>query len=190
MPHLAIDTTLVASQIVVALQSIASRNINPMQNVVVSVCGFRTETDTYNVIPNSVHLRGTVRTFEPEVQREVRSRINALVMGTANAYGAVAEVEHVSGPPALVNHECEADLAADVALQVCGVAHRDMEAKMAGEDFSEMLIERPGAYLFVGNGNSADLHNPCYDFNDEVIPFGCSWFVRMAEQRLSHMSIA
>lgn len=190
MPHLAIDTTLVASQIVVALQSIASRNINPMQNVVVSVCGFRTETDTYNVIPNSVHLRGTVRTFEPDVQRAVRSRINALAMATADAYGAVAEVEHISGPPALVNHEREADLAADVALEVCGVAHRDMEAKMAGEDFSEMLVERPGAYLFVGNGNSADLHNPLYDFNDEAIPFGCSWFVRMAEQRLSDISMA
>ena len=190
MPHVSIDTTLVASQIVVALQSIASRNINPMQNVFVSVCGFRTETDTYNVIPNSVHLCGTFKTFEPDVQREVRSRINALAISTADAYGAVAEVEHISGPPALVNHECEADLAADVALQVCGVAHRDMEAKMAGEDFSEMLVDCPGAYLSVGNGDSADLHNPCYDFNDEVIPFGCSWFVRMAEQRLSHMSMA
>ncbi len=190
MPHVTIDTTLVASQIVVALQSITSRNINPMANVVVSVCGFRTETDTYNVIPNSVHLRGTVRTFEPEVQREVRSRINALASGTAESYGAVAEVEHVSGPPALVNHEREADLAADVAYEVCGIVHRDIEAKMAGEDFSEMLVERPGAYLFVGNGSSADLHNPSYEFNDEVIPFGCSWFVSMAEQRLSHISKA
>ncbi len=120
----------------------------------------------------------------------MRSRINTLAMATADAYGAVAEVEHISGPPALVNHEREADLAADVALEVCGVAHRDMEAKMAGEDFSEMLVERPGAYLFVGNGNSADLHNPLYDFNDEAIPFGCSWFVRMAEQRLSDISMA
>ena len=181
MPHVAIDTTFVASNIVVAIQSIASRNINPMQNVVVSVCGFRTETDTYNVIPNSVHLRGTVRTFEPDVQREERSCINALAMGTADAYGAVAEVEHVSGPPALVNHEREADHAVDVSFQVCGVAHRDMEAKMAGEVFSEMLVERPGAYLFVGNDNSADLHDPFYEFNCEVTPCGCSWFVRMAE---------
>ena len=174
MPHVAIDTTFVASNIVVAIQSIASRNINPMQNVVVSVCGFRTETDTYNVIPNSVHLRGTVRTFEPDVQREVRSRVNALSIGIADAYGAVAEVEHVSGPPALVSHEREADHAADVSFQVCGVAHRDMEAKMAGEVFSEMLVERPGAYLFIGNDNSPDLHDPFYEFNDEVIPFGCS----------------
>lgn len=184
MPHKGVDTTLVAAQIVVALQSIASRNINPMENVVVSVCGFRTETDTYNVIPDSVHLRGTVRTFEPEVQRLVRARIDALSTATAVAYGAVAEVSHVSGPPALVNHEHEADLAAEAALAVSGVAHRDLEPTMGGEDFSEMLIERPGAYLFIGNGDSADLHNPSYEFNDEVIPAGCSWFVTMAEQRL------
>jgi amidohydrolase len=181
MPHKGVDTTLVASQIVVALQSIASRN---MDNVVVSVCGFRTETDTYNVIPDSAHLRGTVRTFEPEVQQLVRARIDALVTSTASGYGAVAEVSHISGPPALVNHEREADLAAEVALVVSGTAHRDLEPSMAGEDFSEMLLERPGAYLFVGNGESADLHSPSYEFNDEIIPAGCSWFVKMAEQRM------
>ncbi|MEX5600816.1 M20 aminoacylase family protein [Pseudophaeobacter sp. C1-32P7] len=184
MPHKSVDTTLVASQIVVALQSIASRNIDPIDNVVVSVCGFRTETDTYNVIPDSVHMRGTVRTFEPGVQKLVRARIDALATATATGYGAVAEVTHISGPPALVNHAREADLAAEVALEVSGVAHRDLKPIMGGEDFSEMLLERPGAYLFIGNGDSADLHNPSYEFNDEVIPFGCSWFVAMAERRM------
>ena len=184
MPHKGVDTTLVAAQIVVALQSIASRNVDPIENVVVSLCGFRTETDTYNVIPNSVHMRGTVRTFEPKIQNLTRSRIDALATATATAYGAEAEVSHLSGPPALVNHKCEADLAAEVALAVSGVAHRDLQPTMGGEDFSEMLLERPGAYLFVGNGNSADLHNPSYEFNDEVIPFGCSWFVTIAEQRM------
>ena len=184
MPHKSVDSTLVAAQIVVALQSIASRNINPLENIVVSVCGFRTETDTYNVIPNTVRLRGTVRTFEKNVQRFVRARIDALTKSTADGYGAVAEVTHVSGPPPLVNHEREADFAAEVALSVCGVAHRNFEPSMGGEDFSEMLLERPGAYLFVGNGDSADLHNPSYEFNDEVIPFGCSWFVTMAERRM------
>ena len=184
MPHKCVDSTLVAAQIVVALQSIASRNINPLENIVVSVCGFRTETDTYNVIPNTVRLRGTVRTFEKNVQRFVRARIDALTKSTADGYGAVAEVTHVSGPPPLVNHEREADFAAEVALSVCGVAHRNFEPSMGGEDFSEMLLERPGAYLFVGNGDSADLHNPSYEFNDEVIPFGCSWFVTMAERRM------
>ena len=184
MPHKGIDTTLVAAQIVVALQSIASRNVDPLKNVVVSVCGFRTETDTYNVIPDSVLLRGTVRTFEREVQQLVRARIDRLSMMTAEAYGAVAEVIHLSGPPALINHEHEAGLAAEAALAVSGVAHRDLDPTMGGEDFSEMLLERPGAYLFIGNGDSADLHNPAYEFNDEVIPVGCSWYVTMAEKRM------
>ena len=184
MPHKSVDSTLVAAQIVVALQSIASRNINPLENIVVSVCGFRTETDTYNVIPNTVRLRGTVRTFEKDVQSFVRARIDALTKSTADGYGAVAEVTHMSGPPPLVNHERQADFAAEIALSVCGVAHRNFEPSMGGEDFSEMLLERPGAYLFVGNGDSADLHNPSYEFNDEVIPFGCSWFVTMAERRM------
>lgn len=184
MPHKSVDSTLVAAQIVVALQSIASRNINPLENIVVSVCGFRTETDTYNVIPNTVRLRGTVRTFEKNVQSFVRARIDALTKSTADGYGAVAEVTHMSGPPPLVNHEREADFAAEIALSVCGVAHRNFEPSMGGEDFSEMLLERPGAYLFVGNGDSADLHNPSYEFNDDVIPVGCSWFVTMAERRM------
>lgn len=184
MPHKSVDSTLVAAQIVVALQSIASRNINPLENIVVSVCGFRTETDTYNVIPNTVRLRGTVRTFEKDVQRFVCARIDALTKSTADGYGAVAEVTHMSGPPPLVNHEREADFAAEIALSVCGVAHRNFEPSMGGEDFSEMLLERPGAYLFVGNGDSADLHNPSYEFNDDVIPVGCSWFVTMAERRM------
>jgi hippurate hydrolase len=184
MPHKGVDSTLVAAQIVVALQSIASRNINPLENIVVSVCGFRTETDTYNVIPNTVRLRGTVRTFEKNVQSFVRARIDALTKSTADGYGAVAEVTHMSGPPPLVNHEREADFAAEIARSVCGVAHRNFEPSMGGEDFSEMLLERPGAYLFVGNGDSADLHNPSYEFNDDVIPVGCSWFVTMAERSM------
>ena len=184
MPHKGVDTTLVAAQIVVALQSIVSRNIDPMDKVVVSVCGFRTETSTYNVIPDSAKLLGTVRTFDPEVQQQVRARIDALATATALGYGAVAEVIHISGPPPLVNHEHEADLAAEVAEAVSGVAHRDLDPIMAGEDFSEMLLERPGAYLFIGNGDSADLHNPSYEFNDEAMPAGCSWYVTMAERRL------
>lgn len=185
MPHKGVDTTLVAAQIVVALQSIVSRNINPMDKVVVSICGFRTETATYNVIPESAKLLGTVRTFDLIVQQEVRARIDALATATAAGYGAVAEVVHISGPPPLINHAREADMAAEVAQTVSGVVHRDLDPIVAGEDFSGMLLERRGAYLFVGNGESADLHNPSYEFNDEIIPAGCSWFVTMAERRLS-----
>jgi hippurate hydrolase len=184
MPHQGVDTTLVAAQIVVALQSIASRNIDPLKQVVVSVCGFRTETDTYNVIPDTVQMRGTVRTFEPEVQAQVRARIDRLATATAEAYGAVAEVVHVQGPPALVNHAEQAELAAQVAEAVSGKVYRDRPPTMGGEDFAEMLVARPGAYLFVGNGASADLHNPKYEFNDEAIPLGCSWYVEMAETRM------
>jgi amidohydrolase len=185
MPHKGVDTTLVASHIVVALQSIAARNVNPMKNVVVTVGGFRTETDTYNVIPDSVFMKGTVRSFEPEIQKQVRARIDQLAALTAQAFGATAEVRHISGPPPLVNHPRETELAADVAQAVAGHVDRDPEPIMGGEDFSEMLLERPGAYLFIGNGDSADLHNPAYDFNDEIIPAGCSWFVTMAETRLA-----
>ncbi len=184
MPHKGVDSTLVAAQIVVALQSIASRNVDPLKQVVVSVCGFRTETDTYNVIPDSVRLRGTVRTFEKEVQAAVQARIEKLAKSTAEAYGAEAQVSYIPGPPALVNHADEAERAAKVAEEVSGVVHRDIDPSMGGEDFSEMLVARPGAYLFVGNGNSADLHNPAYEFNDAAIPYGASWFVTMAETRM------
>jgi hippurate hydrolase len=184
MPHKGIDSTLVASQIVVALQSIASRNIDPLRQVVVSVCGFRTETDTYNVIPGSVRLRGTVRTFDPAVQKVVEARIERLARLTAESYGAEAEMTYTPGPPALINHAHEAELAAQVAEAVTGVVHRDLDPSMGGEDFAEMLVARPGAYLFVGNGDSADLHNPSYEFNDDAIPIGASWFVEMAETRM------
>jgi amidohydrolase len=184
MPHKGVNTTLVAAQIIVALQSIVSRNINPMDKVVVSVCGFRTETATYNVIPDSAKLLSTVRTFDPKTQQQVRARIDTLANATALAYGAEAKVIHMSGPPPLVNHEREADLAAEVAETISGVAHRDLDPIMASEDFPEMLLEHPGAYLSIGNVESADLHNPCYEFNDEIIPGGCSWFETMAERRL------
>ena len=184
MPQKGVDSTLVAAQIVVALQSIAARNIDPLKQVVVSVCGFRTDTDTYNVIPDMARLRGTVRTFEPEIQTEVKARIERLARATAEGYGAAVEVSYVPGPPALINHARQAELAAQIAEAVTGKVHRDIDPSMGGEDFAEMLVACPGAYLFVGNGNSADLHNPGYDFNDDAIPVGASWFVEMAESRM------
>ena len=184
MPHQGVDTTLVAAQIVVALQSIASRNVHPLRNVVVSVCALHTETDTFNVIPDTVQMRGTVRTYDKEVQVLVRDRIEALASATATGYGAVAEVDYFDGPPALVNHAQEADWAAEVALDVAGVAHRDIEPSMGGEDFAEMLEARPGCYLFIGNGDSAALHNPGYEFDDAAIPVGASWYAEMAAKRM------
>ena len=184
MPHQAIDTTLVAAQIVVALQSIAARNVHPLKSVVVSVCALHTETDTFNVIPGSVHMRGTVRTYDRDVQALVRDRIEALAGSTAAAFGAEAEVDYLAGPPALINHSREADFAAAVAQDVSGAVERDFDPSMGGEDFAEMLVERPGCYLFIGNGDSAALHNPGYDFNDAALPVGASWYAAMAEKRM------
>jgi hippurate hydrolase len=184
LPHLVIDTTLVTSHIVVALQSVASRSVDPLKTVVVSVCGMRSDTDTFNVIPDSVTLRGTVRYLEPEVQTLVRDRIIAITTATAEAYGAQAEVDYISRVGPTMNDPKSAAYAADVARAVTGDVKRDLDPVMPGEDFSDMLNLRPGAYLFIGNGDSADLHNPSYEFNDDLIPVGCSWFAEMAEQRM------
>ncbi|WP_322866047.1 M20 aminoacylase family protein [Aquicoccus sp. G2-2] len=184
MPQAAVDSTLVAAQIVVALQSIASRNVSPLKSVVVSVCGLRSGTDTYNVIPDEVFMRGTVRTYDKDVQELVRARIDALATATAAAYGATAQVSYTEGPPALINHVREAEFAAQAAEAVAGKVTREFDSSMGGEDFAEMLRAKPGCYVLIGNGDSAGLHNPGYEFNDEAIPFGASFYAEMAEKRM------
>jgi len=184
LPHQAVDTTLVASHVVVALHSIAARNIDPLKTVVMSICGMRSDSDTYNVIPDQISLRGTVRYLDPEVQDVVINRLTTLAENTARAYGAEATVNYTRCVPPTINKPEYAKYAADAASAVAGDVIRDQDPVMPGEDFSDMLTERPGAFLFIGNGDSADLHNPAYDFNDEIIPAGCSWFVEMAERRM------
>ncbi|SEQ38654.1 M20 aminoacylase family protein [Thalassovita taeanensis] len=183
-PHDAIDTTLVASHIVVALQSIASRNVDPLKQVVVSVCTFRTETDSYNVIPQTVLLRGTVRALDPDVRDLAEGRVMAIAGATAEAFGARAEVNYQRGYPVTVNTPENTEFAADVAEAVAGHVIRDVSPLMAGEDFSFMLEERPGAYMMLGNGDGAMVHHPEYNFNDEAIPAGCSWFAELVERRM------
>ena len=185
LPHLTVDTALAASHIVVALQSIASRNVDPLKTVVLSVGGLRSDTDTYNVIPDKVRLRGTVRYLDRPVQALVRQRLIAVAEATASAYGASAEVTYTERVAPTMNDPEAAGRAAEVARAVTGQVIRDMDPVMPGEDFSEMLARRPGAYLFIGNGDSADLHHPAYEFNDEAIPIGASWFAEMAERRLT-----
>lgn len=182
MPHKTVDTTLVASQIVVAVQSIASRNIDPLNTVVVSVCGIRSDSDTFNVIPDQITLRGTARYLDPMVQEQIIDRLTLLAENVADAFGATAEVNYMPGVPPTINGPETAQRAADAAFVVSGNVIRDQDPVMPGEDFAEMLAQRPGAYMFIGNGDSADLHNPAYEFNDEVIPVGCSWFAEMAER--------
>ncbi|MFY9211715.1 MAG: M20 aminoacylase family protein [Aestuariivita sp.] len=182
-PHLAVDTTLAASAIVMAVQSIASRNIDPLKTMVLSIGGLRSDTDTYNVIPDTVTLKGTARYLDPEVQTMLIDRLTAIAETTAAAYGAVAEVNYSKRVGPTINDPVAAARAAAVAKSVSGDVIRDMDPVMPGEDFSDMLAQRPGAYLFIGNGDSADLHHPAYVFNDEIIAVGASWYAEMAEQR-------
>jgi amidohydrolase len=183
-PHDCIDSTLVASHIVIALQSIASRNVDPLKQVVVSVCTFRTESEAHNVIPQTVLLRGTVRTMDPGVQDFVEDRLKAIVTGTATAFGATAEVTYQRGYPVTVNAPENTDYAAAVAKSVSGHIDTDTAPLMGAEDFSFMLNARPGAYIFLGNGDTAMVHHPKYNFDDNAIPFGSSWYAGMVEARM------
>jgi hippurate hydrolase len=184
MPHAAIDTTLVASHIVVALQSIVSRNIDPLGSVVVTVGSFHTDSVASNIIAHEVTLKGTVRTLDPDLRLLAQQRIQALVPATAQAYGATARVEYKWGYPVTVNHPEQTRFAADCAEEVAGSVIRDVKPVMPAEDFAFMLEARPGAYIFLGNGDTAMCHHPAYDFDDNAIPAGCSWFVTLAERRM------
>ncbi len=184
-PHLAIDTVLVGAQIVNALQSIVSRNIDPLESAVVSICMFQAgQTD--NVIPQHAKLRGTARALTAQVRELLQKRVGEVVEGTAKLYGATAKITYTNGYPVTVNHERQTDFAATVAREIAGNDKVDTAVApvMGAEDFSFMLQERPGAFIFVGNGDSAGLHHPAYDFNDETIPVGTSYWVRLAETAL------
>ncbi|MDP1667597.1 M20 aminoacylase family protein [Phaeovulum sp.] len=183
-PHETIDTTLVAAQIVVAMQSIASRNVDPLKQVVVSICTFRTESEAFNVIPQTVLLRGTVRTMDPAVQDFVEARVKALAEGTAQAFGATAKVDYQRGYPVTMNAPENTEHAVKVAQAVSGRVDADTAPLMGAEDFSFMLNARPGAYIFLGNGDTAMVHHPAYNFDDNAIPFGSSWYAGMVEERM------
>jgi amidohydrolase len=185
-PHLAVDTILVGCQIINQLQSVVSRNVDPLESAVVSVCMFQAGF-TDNVIPQHAILRGTARALNDEVRQLLRRRINTIVESTAQLYGAKAKITYANGYPVVVNHERETDFAVEIAREIVGKDKVDTNTppRMAAEDFSFMLNERPGAFIFVGNGDSAGLHHPAYDFNDEVIPLGTSYWVRLAETALA-----
>lgn len=184
-PHEATDTNLAAAHVIVALQSIASRNVDPVKQVVVSVCTIQSDTDSHNVLPQSVLLRGTVRSLDEDVRDLAEKRLQDLVTHTAAAYQCSAKVDYERGYPVTVNHDANTVYAADAAEKITPGVWRDTPPIMAGEDFSYMLNARPGAYIMIGNGESgATVHHPEYDFNDEAIPAGCSWFAEMVETRL------
>ena len=180
-PHEAIDTNLAAAHVLIALQSIASRNTDPLKQVVVSVCTLRSDTDSHNVLPHQVLLRGTVRTLSAEMRDLAEKRLIELAEGTAAAFGATADAEYRRTYPVMSNSETQTEFAAKVAESVSG-ACAQADLVMGGEDFSFMLEERPGAYILIGNGDTAAVHNPNYNFNDDAIPAGCSWWAEIIEQ--------
>ncbi|TVR48743.1 MAG: amidohydrolase [Rhodobacteraceae bacterium] len=182
-PHATFDPTVTASHLILALQTIASRNADPTQNLVLSVCGVRSEAQAFNVIPQRVELRGTIRTHDAALRALAAERLHAICEATCAAFGARADVEFLEGYPVMINHPAQTAIARQVAQDVSGQC-QEAGYNMGGEDFSYMLEERPGAYIVLGAGPGAGLHHPEYDFNDEIIPYGCSWYVGMAETRL------
>lgn len=182
-PNETIDTTVVSAHIVTALQTIASRNADPVGSIVVSITSFHTSSTAFNVIPQRVNMLGTVRTLSNELRDLAEKRVVEICEGIAATFGAKATVKYTRNYPVMVNHPDQTEFAADVARKVAGEC---MEAPlvMGGEDFAFMLEERPGAYILMGNGDGAAVHHPLYNFNDEAIPAGCSWWAGIVEERM------
>jgi amidohydrolase len=185
-PHRAIDPIAIGAQIVTNLQLIAARTANPVRSVVVSVTRFQAGT-THNIIPETAELTGTVRTHDDETQDMAERRLREIAEGIASSHGATAEVIYERPCPVTSNHPQETDNAARAAIAIVGENHvdTDVDPSMAGEDFAFMLKARPGAYIMIGNGDTAGLHNPAYDFNDEAIAYGISYWAKLVEQRLA-----
>ncbi|NGM23425.1 amidohydrolase [Roseomonas stagni] len=186
MPHNGIDPILIASHVVTALQSVVARNVNPLESGVITIAHIE-GGHTFNVIPESVKLRGTARWFLPEVGDLLESKFKEIVTGVSAAFGAKAEVSFTRAYPATVNEPESTVIAAKAAATVVGESRaRPLpQPTMGGEDFSFMLNEKPGAYLFLGGGKGegdAMVHHPLYDFNDDILPIGASWFATLAEQ--------
>ncbi len=185
-PHRTIDPIFIGSQLVGSLQAIAARNADPVHSVVISVTRFDAGT-AYNIIPDQATLWGTVRTLSEATRDLAENRIRQIVEGIVSAHGAEAEIDYYRQCPVTFNHDLETEHAIGVATEVVGASNVDtnVEPTMAGEDFAFMLKRRPGAFIFIGNGDTAALHNPHYDFDDEAISYGISYWVRLAEQRLT-----
>ncbi|WP_171205449.1 M20 aminoacylase family protein [Ruegeria sp. HKCCA0235A] len=182
-PHETVDTTVMLSQLIVALQTIVSRNADPILQAVLSVTSVETSSKAFNVIPQSAQIRGTVRTHSNQMRDLIEQRLKEVAEGIAATFGGSVNVNYSRGVPVTINAETQTGYAAEAAVSVGGSC---IEAPMVmgGEDFSFMLEERPGAFIVLGNGDSAGLHHPEYDFNDEIIPIGCSWFAEMVERRM------
>ena len=194
-PHLSNDPLVVAANLVLSLQTIVARNLDPFSNAVVTV-GFVKGGSAYNVIPTEAHVGGTTRTTKPAERELIKRRIQEICDGAAKMFGVTIEVEHRPGYPPTINNAERAAFAIDVAAGICGQQNvRDnTQASMGAEDFSYMLEKVPGAMVWLGNGgedgNGVGLHNSRYDFNDMAIPFGVSFFVRTVERFLGEQKTA
>ena len=182
-PQETVDPTIIASQIVVALQTIASRRSDPVEQVVVSITSFETSSTAFNVIPQEVKIKGTVRTLDPDVRDLAEKEFLRITELTAEAMGGSADAKFTRGYPVMSNSSEQTEFAAKVARDVAGEC-AEAPLVMGGEDFAYMLEERPGAYILLGNGDSSPVHHPKYNFNDDAIPFGCSWLVELVEQKM------
>ncbi|MCB8836340.1 M20 aminoacylase family protein [Aurantimonas sp. VKM B-3413] len=181
-PHQCVDATLIAAQIMLSLQTIVSRNVDPIQSAVVSVTQMHAG-EAFNVIPPTAVLRGTVRTLKPEIRNLAETRMDEVVTLTARALGGKAMLDYRRQYPVVVNDPARTEFAARIAAEVAGEGQVDADAPpvMGGEDFAFMLEARPGAFIFVGNGDTAPVHHPGFDFNDDAIPVGCSYWARLVE---------
>ncbi|MFT3941310.1 amidohydrolase [Rhodopseudomonas sp. BR0C11] len=184
-PHLCVDPVLAGAQLITALQGIVSRNVDPFEAAVLSMCEFHAG-NARNVIPQYAELKGTVRTMTAEVRDMVEQRVRDVVAGVAQVTGTRIELTYERGYPVLVNHMAETDVAIQVARDIAGESNVvPLPPLMGAEDFAYMLEKRPGAFVFIGNGDSAGLHHPAYDFNDEAIVYGTSYWVRLVETQLA-----
>ncbi len=190
MPDQCIDPIVIASQVVTALQTLPSRNTHPVDSVVISVTQIHAG-DAYNVIPDSVQMHGTVRTFQPETRKEIPSSMLRVAEGVCAAYGGTCELNYMSGYPATINSVAETEISAKAVVDLLGEENiiRNPTPSMGGEDFSYMLEARPGCYVWLGIGpgkgeGGCMLHSSHYDFNDDVLPIGASYWVKLVENEL------
>lgn len=184
-PHECVDTILITANVITALQGVVSRNVDPLESAVISVCSVKSG-EAYNVIPQTAILLGTCRTLTEEVRSLCEKRIKETVEGICAAYGAKAIVDYQRGYPVTTNHEEQTDFIVSIAEEVAGAGKVDttIAPLMGGEDFSYMLLSRPGAYIFLGNGDTAGVHHPAYDFDDSAIPYGVSLWAKLVEKAM------
>ncbi|MBR0826789.1 amidohydrolase [Bradyrhizobium manausense] len=185
LPHKAVDSVLIGSQIVNALQSIVARNVDPLKSAVISVTQFHAGTAD-NIIPETAVLRGTVRTLDPEVRDLVERRIGEVTDSIARAFGGSAETRYTRMYPVTMNHAREAGVAAEIARDIVGAdrVNEKFIPMMGAEDFSFMLEARPGAMILVGMGDGQECHHPAYVFNDNILGHGASYWVRLIEKTM------